>query len=255
MFFVLLLLFTPHPCCRACHHHYLLSAPFSLCFITPGPPGCSSCWRVAMETETHFWSWWVFQRFISWQLLRCSVHLQAPCRPHVWVMWAMTSSGLVVMNVPPLHESASCRFSLHSGIEQSLSVQSGEAENIYENPEDIRQVMNSGIFKNKIPSDEFHSLYPFFYSSPTSVYLSSLSLLSLRFTFLSLSSLWSVLLILCFHPPFPFSLLSCYWLFINTIFVLLSSQTGSSPGFSLHGKLFSRLQHRIKWLIKDISFN
>lgn len=32
---------------------------------------------------------------------------------------------------------------LYSGIEQSLSVHSGEAENIYENPEDIRQVMNS----------------------------------------------------------------------------------------------------------------
>lgn len=57
-------------------------------------------------------------------------------------MWAVTSSGLVVMNVPPLHESAFCRFSPLSGIEQSLSVQSGEAVNIYENPEDIRQVMN-----------------------------------------------------------------------------------------------------------------
>jgi len=37
---------------------------------------------------------------------------------------------------------------LYSGTEQSMSVHSGEAENIYENPEDIRQVMHSDIFNN-----------------------------------------------------------------------------------------------------------
>uniref|UniRef100_A0A3B4UMA0 Uncharacterized LOC111230066 n=1 Tax=Seriola dumerili TaxID=41447 RepID=A0A3B4UMA0_SERDU len=40
------------------------------------------------------------------------------------------------------------------GIEQSLSVHSGETENIYENPEDIRQVMNSDIFYDLKPRGE-----------------------------------------------------------------------------------------------------
>lgn len=141
--------------CRECRWHHLLPAPFSRCFITPGAPGCRSCRCVAMETETHFWSRWVFRRFLFWQLsvFRPS---SAPVGFH-WVIWAVTSSGVVVMNLPPtplLHPcAAECVFCvcvctlvtvfLYSGIEQSLSVRSGEAENIYENPEDIRQVMNS----------------------------------------------------------------------------------------------------------------
>lgn len=141
--------------CRECRWHHLLPAPFSHCFITPGAPGCRSCRCVAMETETHFWSRWVFWRFLFWQLsvFRPS---SAPVGFH-WVIWAVTSSGVVVMNLPPtplpappslcsrvcLRVCTLVTVFLYSGIEQSLSVHSGEAENIYENPEDIRQVMNS----------------------------------------------------------------------------------------------------------------
>lgn len=141
--------------CRECQWHHLLPAPFSHCFITPGAPGCRSCRCVAMETETHFWSRWVFWRFLFWQLsvFRPS---SAPVGFH-WVIWAVTSSGVVVMNLPPtplpappslcsrvcLRVCTLVTVFLYSGIEQSLSVHSGEAENIYENPEDIRQVMNS----------------------------------------------------------------------------------------------------------------
>uniref|UniRef100_A0A3Q3WRN5 Ig-like domain-containing protein n=1 Tax=Mola mola TaxID=94237 RepID=A0A3Q3WRN5_MOLML len=60
---------------------------------------------------------------------------------------ALTSSGVVVMNLPPPPPSLHAiivSVSLHSGIEQSLSFRSGEAENIYENPEDIRQAPPAG---------------------------------------------------------------------------------------------------------------
>lgn len=95
---------------RKCQCHHPLPDPFSLCFITPGAPGCCSCRCVAMETETHFWWRWVFRQFIFWQLsvFRPS---SAPFGCH-WVMWAMTSSGVVVMNLPLLPTSADVCVSL-----------------------------------------------------------------------------------------------------------------------------------------------
>lgn len=63
-------------------------------------------------------------------------------------MGAVTTSGVVVMNLLPSHASiGDTRISLHcvpllSGIEQSLSMRTTEAENIYENPDSVRQVMN-----------------------------------------------------------------------------------------------------------------
>lgn len=77
----------------------------------------------------------------------------------------MTTSGAVVMNLPPppppshpFHLSGSvCQcyqthillisLPLFSGIEQSLSVRPTEAENTYENPQSIRLVMNLDILK------------------------------------------------------------------------------------------------------------
>lgn len=91
------------PLCRACrcgHPHF---TPFSRCFITPAAPGCCDCLCVAMETETHFWSRWVFRRFLSWQLFLFRPS-QGPVGCH-WRMWAMTTSGVVVMNLPPTSSS------------------------------------------------------------------------------------------------------------------------------------------------------
>lgn len=86
--------------CRECQRHHLLPAPFSLCFITPGAPGCCICRCVAMETETHFWSRWVFRRFFFFWQLSVFGPSWTPIGCH-WVMWPMTSSGVVVMNLPP----------------------------------------------------------------------------------------------------------------------------------------------------------
>lgn len=91
---VLLIFF---PFFRKCHCDHPLFASVALCFITFGAPGCCNCQCVAMETETHFWSRWVFWRFLFWQfsLLCSSMALVS------WMRWAVTSSGVIVMNLPP----------------------------------------------------------------------------------------------------------------------------------------------------------
>lgn len=231
--------------CRECRWHHLLPAPFSHCFITPGAPGCHSCRCVAMETETHFWSRWVFWRFLFWQLSVFRPSL-APVGFH-WVIWAVTSSGVVVMNLPPtplpappslcsrvcLRVCTLVTVFLYSGIEQSLSVHSGEAENIYENPEDIRQVMNSTkyllmIFALIFPASPSPLWYLLPSPSPPPLY----RLLSIVHFFFPR--------LLLFSSDFKCPSLSVTWCSLNQFFPL---PTGPSPGSSLHGELLCTHTH------------
>ena len=169
--------------------------------------------------ETHFCARWVFRHFLFWQLFLSRPSL-APvgCR---WVMWALTSSGVVVMNLPPPppflciwacvcvveRHAVIVSVSLHSGIEQSLSFRLGEAENIYENPEDIRQVTNLDISNHWIFSDGFFSISP-----PSS------------------NSLLIVSVVDFFCSPLISSVSLCHLLFIKPIFWTLPTQQANPAG-------------------------
>nr|XP_054597063.1 g6f-like isoform X2 [Nothobranchius furzeri] len=102
------------------------------------------------------------------------------------------------------------------GIEQSLSVHSGEAENLYENPEDFRQVMKSPC---PLMDRSFSNIFLLVLSSPLSHFLISSTFLVLFLFYISVfppfpCPFWFSKPVFCtlFHPSRPFLRVQSTWI-------------------------------------------
>lgn len=152
-------------------------------------------------------------------------------------MRAVTTSGVVVMNLllpgasffgGDTHFTPLSVPSSLPGIEQSLSVRATEAENIYEDPDCVRQVTNLHAFKWPLMTFwtlSFLPLSPLHRFSPPLVLCAPLCFfppppchcLSLR----------AISFIPCISPPSPSP---CRLLFIKPVFCTLPSQQAPPEG-------------------------